>query len=119
MNTDREMSAMASRIGFNKALLKFAHKDFVKMTEGANPTIGKDEFERSIGDKPGARTISWEPAGGRVAQSCELGYTWGHWRFAAGDSTYYGNYITVWSRSESGKWSMLFDGGNSTPAPVK
>lgn len=116
-SADRSMSELASKIGFNKALSRYAHGDFVKFTEGNHPIIGKKKFDELFRDKPGPKTISWEPADARASESGDFGYTWGNWKFAVNDTVYYGNYITVWKKDNDEKWKMLFDGGNGTPPP--
>ena len=60
--------------------------------------------------------MTWEPVKAEVARSGELGYSWGNWKFVKTDTTFYGNYFTVWKRQKGGKWKVALDGGNSTPA---
>ncbi|MCB0428988.1 MAG: hypothetical protein H6585_15320 [Flavobacteriales bacterium] len=114
--TDLDMSALAAREGFFKALSDYAADDFVKLNDGSMPIIGKAAYIESNGGKPGPKGITWEPVDARVAASCDLGYTWGNWTYGTGDTVYYGNYFTAWRKGEDGHWHVALDGGNSTPA---
>lgn len=118
MQADKDMSFVASQQGFLKALLQYADTDVVKLGEGQLPIVGKRAFRDFVGEKTGTKSLSWVPVDGQVAQSGELGYTWGNWTMAVqGDTTFYGNYFTVWKKQADGSWKFALDGGNNTPMP--
>ena len=119
ISADKAMSDLAAKEGFNAALLEYADENFVKFSEGSLPVIGRSDFAKKAADKPGSKNISWEPLSAEVAQSGELGYTWGNWKFTMPDTTLYGNYFTAWKKQADGKWKILLDGGNATPAPKR
>lgn len=114
---DKDASTLASEIGFNNALLSVADSSFVKLGNGQLPIIGKTAFANSFDKNNDIKTITWNPINAAVARSGELGYSWGNWQFKTQDTTYYGNYVTIWKKKEDGKWKMILDGGNSTPNP--
>lgn len=118
MKADLAMSSLAGEIGFNKALLTYAAEDLVKPDEGKLPVIGRSQLEGIFAGEPGTKTISWKPFRVEAAMSGELGYSLGDWVFATIDTTYYGNYYTIWKKQEDGKWKWVADGGNNTPAPM-
>ena len=109
------MSDFAEKEGFFKAIIFYADDDMVKFSDGQFPVVGKMTFIEKYGDKAGPKTLTWEPIDAEVANSGELGYTWGNWKFVQKDTTYYGNYFTVWKKQIDGKWKVVLDGGNSTP----
>ena len=115
--SDKAMSKLASEIGFSQALMEYADEEFTKFNDGEFPVIGKNAFAEKIKDKKITKTLSWEPVKAEAAKSGELGYTWGNWKFIATDTTYYGNYFTVWKKQADGKWKVTLDGGNNTPKP--
>lgn len=115
--TDREAAALAADSGFSYALLAYADSAFVKLNHGEYAVVGKSAFSDHLHGRHGTRDIRWEPRDGEVALSGELGFTWGDWSVREQDSTYYGNYVTVWKRGADGKWRMRLDGGNETPGP--
>jgi ketosteroid isomerase-like protein len=117
METDKDMSDMAVKDGFLKAIHYYADENIVKLNEGEHPVVGKKKYEEIYGDKPGPKTLTWEPLNAEVAESGELGYTWGNWKFGLKDTTIYGNYFTVWKKQKDGSWKVALDGGNTTPPP--
>jgi len=114
---DKDASKLATEIGFNNALLSVADSSFVKLGNGRLPILGKTAFANSYDKNNDIKTITWQPINAAVARSGELGYSWGNWEFKAQDTTYYGNYVTIWKKTEDGTWKMILDGGNSTPNP--
>lgn len=119
ITADKTMSDLAARKGFNHSLLAFADSNFVKLSNGHAPVIGKAAFATSFNKDKDVKTISWNPVNAAVATSGDLGYTWGNWKFVTDDTTYYGNYFTIWKKQSDGSWKVGLDGGNSTPAPVQ
>lgn len=117
LQADRDMSALAAKEGFNKAIYQYAADSIVKLDQGSYPIIGKKDYGESFGERSGPTTISWEPVHAEVAQSGELGYTWGNWKFVKPDTTYYGNYFTAWKKDVDGKWKVMLDGGTDAPKP--
>lgn len=119
IDTDRAMSDLAAMEGFNIAILFYADDDIVKLNDGQFPVVGKKVFEKRYGKNAGPKTLTWKPINAEVANSGELGYTWGNWKYVTPDTTYYGNYFTAWKKQNDGKWKVALDGGNSTPVPEK
>jgi len=119
MQADKDMSALAAKDGFHKALLAYAADDVVKPQNNELPVIGKATLEKYWSDKPETKDLSWEPFKAEAARSGELGYTLGNWKLVLKDTVLYGNYYTVWKKMPDGKWKFSVDGGNSTPAPEK
>ena len=117
IKTDSAMSEMAAKEGFNSAILFYADSDIVKFDGQQLPVIGKIAFAKSFDKNSDIKTISWKPVKGEVAQSGDLGFTWGNWKLVAPDTTYYGNYFTAWKKQKDGSWKVALDGGNSTPKP--
>jgi len=115
--SDKAMSDLAIASGFSAALLEFADDSLVKPEEGKFPVIGKKALENFWAGSPGTKGISWEPFKAEAAQSGELGYSVGNWKFETPDTIYYGNYFTAWKKGADGKWRWVVDGGNNTPAP--
>ncbi len=116
-NTDIAMSDQAQRDGFSKTLLEFADDSIIKPKEGEFPVIGKKALEDYWKGNKGTKGISWKPFRVEAAKSGEMGYTVGNWNLNTPDSTYHGNYITIWKKQQDGQWKWVVDGGNATPAP--
>ena len=117
INADIAMSDMASKEGFNNAILFYADTNIIKFQVHEFPVIGKAAFAKSFNKNTDLKTISWKPVKAEVSQSGDLGYTWGNWKLLAKDTTYYGNYFTAWKKQKDGTWKVTLDGGNATPKP--
>ena len=117
INADKSMNDLAVKEGFYKTLLQFADDSVVKPQEGQLPVIGKQELEKYWSGKTDTRDISWTPTKAEASLSGDLGYTLGNWKMVAKDTTYYGNYYTIWKKQADGKWKFVVDGGNNTPQP--
>jgi ketosteroid isomerase-like protein len=117
VQADKDMSMLASKEGFYKALLAYADDSVVKPEEGHLPVIGKTALEKFWSDRPDTKDISWEPYKAEAARSGDLGYTLGNWKLVSKDTTMYGNYYTIWKKQADGKWKFTVDGGNTTPKP--
>ena len=114
---DKNMSLLAAKEGFNKALLTYADDSVVKPQDGELPVSGKAALEKYWRDKPDTKNLSWEPFKTEASASGELGYTFGNWKMVMKDTTLYGNYCTIWKKQADGKWKFIFDAGNNTPKP--
>lgn len=111
LQADKKFCQYSVKKGFFKAFLKYADDDIVKLGEERFPVIGKKELSKVFDGRSGTKELIWEPVDGKLAESGELGYTWGNWHFndKDKDTTYYGNYFTVWKKSPDGNWKVLLD----------
>ncbi len=117
IKADMDMNDMAAKEGFNSAILYYADSNLVKFEDTQFPLIGKAAFAAYFDKDKDVKTISWKPVNAEIAQSGDMGYTWGNWKFTTKDTTYYGNYFTAWKKQKDGSWKVTLDGGNSTPKP--
>jgi len=69
---------------------------------GAVPAVGKEAARALLGRE---EKSTWEPAGGGVARSEDLGYTYG--TTVAGSGR--GNYLRIWERDAGGAWRVVLD----------
>lgn len=119
MKADIEFCKYSVREGFFNAFLRYADNDIIKFSEGQFPVIGLKNLKEKFDNKSGTKDLIWAPEYAEVAESGELGYTWGKWHLKNKDTTFYGNYFTVWKKQNDGSWKVKLDGGNSTPPPEK
>lgn len=123
METDRNFNLMANEKGNAAAFLFYADEMVIKMQEDNYPIVGKYALMKTLNENPWDNfTLTWEPL--RAEASGTLGYTFGNYQVitktADGlrDTTFYGNYVSVWKRKKDGSWRFIVDGGNDTPGPV-
>lgn len=119
--TELAFSKLCGEKGMKESFLAYADKDVIK-AEGDNqfPVFGIDSLAASFGNERETFTLSWYPTKVEVSRSKDLGFTFGNWILtkANGDKKY-GVYYTVWKKQKDNSWKFIFDGGNSTPAPLK
>lgn len=123
LETDRSFNRMANEKGNAEAFIYYADERVIKMEPGDYPIVGKFELMQSFKDDPWDNLkLTWEPL--RAEASGNLGYTFGNYKLQTKtkdglrDTTYYGNYVSVWKRKRDGSWRYVVDGGNTTPGPV-
>lgn len=110
---DREFSARSAETGYDKAFVEFAHPEAVLLRENQLPIIGKESirelFEES--SAPGI-TLTWEPLGGNIAGSGDLGYTYGVFEIKNDSLIETGTYVSIWKKDPEGEWKYILDSGN-------
>ncbi len=109
--TDVDFARMAEDNGFRKAFLEYMEEDAVLLRDNHMPIIGADavQYISSINDS--SFNISWEPQGGDVAESGDMGYTFGLYQLKTETEVQSGTYITVWRKQKDGKWKYVLDAG--------
>jgi ketosteroid isomerase-like protein len=125
MEIDAKWSETAGQKGYNKSRADFADEKAINLLNGKMPLVGREAIIQFAESNPDTGyTIKWKPLKGDMAESCDLGYTYGSWQLftkskTGKDTTLYGNYITVWKRQADGSWKYVIDGGSDTPQEVK
>jgi ketosteroid isomerase-like protein len=87
---------------------------------GVFPIVGR---EKIVGMLTRAQvSVGWEPSGGDVARSGDLGYTYGSYEATHGGQpspVEKGYYTRVWRKDERGEWKVVADISNPLPAGKK
>lgn len=103
--------------------MSYYAQDAVELPNGAAALQGKDAIAKTMGflDQKGNR-LTWSPVGADMSASRDLGYTWGTYEFRSLDkdgkeTISYGKYTSIWKKQKDGKWKVVLDMGNSSPAP--
>ncbi len=121
IKADKEFSEKSIKEGIASAFIAYADEDVILMRDKQFPIIGKKGLEEYYSKiKKGNAKLEWTPVKAVVANSGELGYTFGDWIYTAKSSkdTVYGNYVTIWKKQKDGSWKFILDGGNTTPPPA-
>ncbi|HAH25964.1 MAG TPA: hypothetical protein DCL77_19760 [Prolixibacteraceae bacterium] len=114
IDADNAFSNYSVKNGFQKAFIEFAHDSVVLLKANRMPIIGKQGLIDSyVGKSDSNIVLTWKPAKALIAQSGELGYTYGFWTFIAQHDTTRGTYLTIWKKNASGQWKFILDTGNS------
>ena len=116
LETDQSWAA-AARAGDVERIKSFWADDAVNFFPGAPVAKGKEALGKLLRrnrTKPGF-SLTWSPVKAEVAQSGELGYTYGNFQLSRADDkgepiTRAGNYVCIWEKqSESGKWKCVVE----------
>lgn len=124
LKADRELAAQSHAIGFVAAYSKAMAPDARKLDGGVPAAIGHDAIMALMARYPADLAIDWTPEEAVVADSGEMGFTWGHFTATFHDKngkliTEHGKYLDVWRRQSDGTWRWIADiGSGGDPAPA-
>ena len=116
LKQDRDFATSSQVVGVSKSLTTFVGTGVRVLRNGQQPSSGVDAMRRLHSESPG--TLTWEPLGGGVSSSGDVGYTFGEYSIAAPTSPVpeeKGNYLRAWRRQQDGNWMIVVD--LMTPLP--
>jgi ketosteroid isomerase-like protein len=116
---DRELSLSSAAKGAAAAFHGHFAPHVRLLRSGAAPARGPEAAEAELGRHPGR--LTWEPAGGGVAASGDLGYTYGTAELAptsGNGAPARSAYQRMWERAPGGGWKVVVDVMNPFPAPA-
>lgn len=80
------------------------------------PIMGRESIrELLMSQNDSTFTLTWEPAFAKMADSGDLGYTYGTYKLiekATDSVSGEGTYATIWQKQENGEWKAILDTGN-------
>lgn len=114
--TDIAFSNYSIEHGMNKAFIKYASNVAVLLKPNRMPIIGAKEiinYHENVNDNE--IILSWNPEFVDVAESGELGYTYGFWKLTDKNDSILneGTYLSIWRKQVDGSWKYVLDTGNS------
>jgi ketosteroid isomerase-like protein len=110
---DSEFSDFSKEYGMRKAFLEYIDDDGVMMKDQSLPIKGARAIDLISSMNDSTVTMTWEPEGGDIAASGELGYTYGIYEMRDKDNNVQrGTYVTIWKKQKDGKWKFVLDSGN-------
>ncbi len=114
LDADRAFSAMSQQQGMKNAYLEFIDSNGVLLRPGMLPVKGADAIDFLLQVNDSDYTFTWEPKDGIIAQSGDMGYTYGVYQLRPKDkdTTLFGTYVSIWKKQADGKWKFVLDSGN-------
>jgi ketosteroid isomerase-like protein len=110
---DSEFSDYSKQYGMRKAFLEYIDDDGVMMKDQSLPIKGARAIDLISSMNDSTVTMTWEPEGGDIAASGELGYTYGIYEMRDNENNVQrGTYVTIWKKQKDGKWKFVLDSGN-------
>ena len=112
MKTDREFSDMSRQKGMKSAFIDYIDNDGILLRTNHMPIVGADaiDFLSLVNDS--SYTLTWSPKAAHVAESGDLGFTYGTYDLKLSDTLLKGNYVSIWKKQKDGKWKFVLDSGN-------
>lgn len=115
LDVDRKFSELSAAKGMNEAFATYVANDGVILRNNSYPIVGRDQVIARLNKRTDTTfRLTWEPMFADLAQSGELGYTYGTYLVSspAGDSLGVGTYVSIWKKKADGLWKFVFDAGN-------
>jgi ketosteroid isomerase-like protein len=116
LQRDLAFAEASSSRGAAEAFYEFMTSDATLLQAGEFPISGIEPIKvRLAAGQQG--TLAWKPEEAQIAESGELGYTWGTYEFhdRPDRKVRYGKYVTVWKKRD-GAWKIVLSIENSSPA---
>ncbi len=114
LETDRAFSKLSEERGMKHAFMQYVDSNGVLLRPNIMPLVGGEAINYISQSNDTSFTMTWEPNGGTVAKSGELGYTYGLYSLKPKDkdTIYYGTYVSIWKKQPDGKWKFVLETGN-------
>lgn len=110
---DSEFSDYSKQYGMRKAFLEYIDDEGVMMRDQSLPVKGAGAIDLISSMNDSTVTMTWEPAGGDISASGDLGYTYGIYEMRDNENNVQtGTYVTIWKKQKDGKWKFVLDSGN-------
>ncbi|WP_422358942.1 YybH family protein [Reichenbachiella sp.] len=112
---DRAFSKLSFEKGMNHAFETYIADTGTVLRNNSFPIVGKDAVISGHFSRPdSAFRLTWEPMFADIAQSGDLGYTYGTYLVSSisGDSLGTGTYVSIWKQQQDQSWKFVFDAGN-------
>ena len=117
LQADQEFSDMSKQIGIKKAFLQFMSEEGIILRPEHIPLVGPEaiDYLSQVADQD--YTLSWKASGGEIAQSGDLGFTYGIYELKVADTTLTGTYVNVWQKQKDGSWKYILNNTNESTHP--
>jgi ketosteroid isomerase-like protein len=109
---DTDFSNYSHEHGMRKAFLEYIDDDGIMMRDNSLPVIGAHAIDYITSMNDSSIELTWEPRGGDIAASGDMGYTYGVYVLKDSVNVQKGTYVTIWKKQADGKWKFVLDSGN-------
>ncbi len=119
MQLEAEFVADVAQHGHAAFVTHFA-EDGVEVVDGGG--FDTKDAIRKQPPWPEGTSLTWTPVKADMAESGDLGYTYGNYIYTAKNKegklvANYGKYTSIWKKQKDGQWKVVVDMGNSSPDP--
>lgn len=121
LNAERDFLKSAQTSGIVKAFAKHANIDARLHREGVPPILGREAITQFL--VKAAFTQTWETSFADVAQSGDLGYTYGSYEMKEANNSNgvmeKGYYARVWKSDDNNQWQVVMEVTDALPPEKK
>lgn len=116
LRADRYYSALSEKEGMNKAFIAMFDSSGVMLKKDHMPVKGIESISNLLkSEEDSSFILTWEPEEAVIANSGELGYSYGTYLVRAKSTNQKaadGTYATIWKKSAGNGWKAVLDTGN-------
>ncbi len=107
-------SKLSQEKGNRNALLQFLDSNGVLLRPNTYPLVGGNAINFISQANDSSYIMHWQPKGAALAESGELGYTYGVYTVSLKnkDTLIHGTYVNIWKKQPDGNWKLVLDSGN-------
>lgn len=116
MQADKDFSAMTKEKGMKKAFMHYMAKEGVLLRPENMPIVGADAIEYISGVNDTDYAVDWKPLKADISGDGQMGYSYGIYEIAVGDTIVKGTYVNVWKK-QNGEWRFVLNSGNQGVVP--
>jgi len=116
IDLDRQFLKTSEFLGLGESYLRYFGSEARLHRDGLLPMTERAAIRTYLSSQ--ISKLSWTPTKSDVAQSDDLGYTYGSYelQFAGTNKTEKGYYVRVWKRDDRGNWKLVLDTFSPIPA---
>lgn len=116
LDLDRQFLKTSEFLGIVESYLRYFGGDTRLDRDGLFPMTERAAIRSYLSSR--ISTLSWTPIKSDVAQSDDLGYSYGSYemKLAGTNKTEKGYYVRVWKRDDRGVWKLVLDTFSPIPA---
>lgn len=109
IDLDRQFLKTSESLGIVESYLRYFGSEARLHRDGLLPMTERAAIRSYLSSQ--ISKLSWTPIKSDVAQSYDLGYTYGSYelKFAGTNKTEEGYYVRVWKRDDRGNWKLVLD----------
>ena len=112
IEVDKTFSSLSEQKGMNHAFMEYIAEDGVMLRSNNMPFVGKKAVAKIFNGDDTGFTLTWDPLFSDIANSGELGYTYGTYKLEMENSREQGTYVSIWKKDKNGAWKFVLDSGN-------
>ncbi len=120
LQADRQFAQMSLQKGAAQAFDHFLADSALMLPNRGMPIKNRESIVESMQGGDPSSVLSWQPQSAMVAESGEMGWTWGYYTSTTTDpdgktTARQGKYLNIWIKNSQDEWKVLVDMGNNNP----